>query len=164
MHGEEYTGEVISFKSWPRGENESSDTPKFHIEDSQYKFRDNSGETAVDVEIKDYLDAKIETVRAQNDARFAELRSDISSLITKIDHLPTPLTFWQFVVGLGSAVVAALGIVLAVLAYGSDRFDSGVSAMGAIEEALDAQRETNAMQDVRLDRILQALEAENPPE
>lgn len=115
---------------------------------------------------KDYIDAKVEAVRAQNDARFSEIRSDIIALGAKIDAKPVGATWWQNAL----IVAGAVGTVFAVLAYASDRFDSGVGSMGAVEEAIDAQREINASQDGRLDRILEVLEEqgtksqESPPD
>ena len=55
-------------------------------------------------------------------------------------------------------MVVGLSLVFAVLAYASDRFDSGVASMGAIEELLDTQREQNVEQNERIDRILVAIE------
>ena len=40
-------------------------------------------------------------------------------------------------------------------------FDSGVAAMGAIDETLDAQKALNESQEARLDRIIGVLEARN---
>lgn len=108
------------------------------------------GGPPVDTETKNYLDAKVDAVRAQNDARFAQV-------LARLDAM-NPATWWQNAVVAATAVVALIGILLTVLSFASDRFDSGVSAMGAIEEQLDAQRETNAAQDERLDRVISALE------
>lgn len=100
----------------------------------------------MDSETKNYVDAKMESVKAQNDARFSEVISRLDSM-----H---PATWWQN----GLLLAAAIGFVFAILAYSSDRFDSGVASMGAVEEAIDLQRETNAAQDVRLDKIISTLE------
>jgi len=96
-----------------------------------------------------YIDARIEAVKAQNDARFAEV-------ISRLDNMH-PATWWQN----GLLLIGAVGFVFAILSYASDRFDSGVSAMGAIEEQMDAQRDTNAAQDARLDKILRTLEVQS---
>ena len=96
---------------------------------------------------KDYLDAKIEAVKAGNDASFVRLEA-------KIDGIQ-PGASWQQIAGI---VFVAFTGAFAILAFASDRFDSGVSSMGAVEEALDAQREINAGQDARLGGVLTALE------
>lgn len=109
------------------------------------------GGPTVDRETKRYVDKSMDTVKAQNDARFAEV-------IARLDAM-NPATWVQNAGVLLGGIVVTLGLVFGILAYASDRFDSGVSAMGAIEEQLDAQRETNADQNARLDRILGVLEA-----
>lgn len=83
---------------------------------------------------------------AQNDARFAQV-------LARLDGLH-PATWQQNAAVALSTVVVALGLGFAVLAYASDRFDSGVGSMGAVEDAIDEQREINASQNERLDRIL----------
>ena len=107
----------------------------------------------MDAHTKDYVGANMRAVKAENSANFARLEA-------KLDGLH-PATWWQNAVVASGAVVALLGILFTVLAIASDRFDSGVAAMGAIEEQLDAQRETNVRQDERLDRIISALEAQS---
>lgn len=99
---------------------------------------------------KDYLDARIEAVRAQNDASFAILGAKIDAI--------QPGATWQQIAAIAFVL---LGSIFAILAYASDRFDSGVSSMGAIEEALDAQREINSAQDSRFERFLEAWDARN---
>jgi len=105
----------------------------------------------VDAETQGYVDKFMEAVKAQNDARFAEI-------LAKLDQMPK---FWPLVMSGFIGIFGAIGLVFAVLAYASDRFDSGIVAMGAVEESIDAQREVNAAQDARLDRILKMLEERN---
>ncbi|MDW3222888.1 MAG: hypothetical protein R8G34_08405 [Paracoccaceae bacterium] len=101
-----------------------------------------------------YVDARIEAVKAQNETAYARLEAKIDSI--------QPGATWQQNAGLlGIGIVGALGLIFAILSWGSDRFDSGVSAMGAVEEALDTQRELNVAQDARLEKILEALEAQS---
>ncbi|MEQ8340074.1 MAG: hypothetical protein RID15_13855 [Marinovum algicola] len=108
----------------------------------------------MDAEIKNYLDANIRAASAENNASFARLEA-------KIDNIQPGAT-WQQAFGASvSAVVIGLGIVFAVLAFASDRFDSGIAAMGAIDETLDAQKALNESQEARLDRIIGVLEARN---
>lgn len=101
-----------------------------------------------------YIDARVDAVKAQNETAFARLEA-------KIDGLHPGATWQQNAGLLFAAVVGGMGLLFAILSWGSDRFDSGVSAMGAIEEALDAQREQNADQEARLERILEALETQS---
>ena len=106
-----------------------------------------------------FLEARIDAVKAQNETAFARLEA-------KIDGIK-PGASWQQISGI---VFVAVTGAFAILAYASDRFDSGVSAMGAIEERLDVQREMNESQNERIDRLLGALEQINdqpqisPPE
>lgn len=89
-----------------------------------------------------------------------DLSRQMTEVINSVNSFKPGATWWQNVL----VVVGGIGIVFAVLAYASDRFDSGLNSMGAIEEALDAQRELNASQDQRLDRILSTLEVMNSSE
>jgi hypothetical protein len=86
-------------------------------------------------------------VRAENDSRFAQVLSRLDGM--------NPATWWQIAV----LIAGAIGSVFAILAFASDRFDSGVNSMGAVGEAINRQMEINAAQDERLDRIINALEA-----
>lgn len=108
------------------------------------------GEPPVDAETQRYLDKSMESVKAQNDARFAEV-------LTRLDQMPK---FWPSVLALVLTVFGAVGSVFAVLAYASDRFDSGVSSMGAVGDELNAQRQINSEQNERLNRIIHALESQ----
>lgn len=128
-----------------------STTPK-NIYVIKRLYGGGSGEPPVDTETKHYLDAKVDAVKAQNDARFAEV-------LSKIDGL-NPATWWQNAL----LLAATVGTVFAILAYASDRFDGGIAAMGLIEEQIDAQREQNKSQEERLDRILKQLEVQHAPE
>lgn len=124
------------------------------------------------VDAKDYIDAKTSEVRAQNDARFAEV-------LARLDGM-NPATWWQnALLGFGF-----LGILLAILAFGGDQFSIGVSLSpeldrisgerdAAIASAINEikgdqavifsdfrrdQAEVDASQDAKLDLILQQLE------
>lgn len=99
-----------------------------------------------------HIDMSMQIVRAENDSKFSRLEA-------KIDQIQTGATWQQNAGVMISGIVVGLGLVFSILAYASDRFDSGVGAMGAINEALDSQRQVNAAQDARLDRILDAVEA-----
>jgi hypothetical protein len=112
------------------------------------------GKPPVDAETKNYLDANMRAVSAENNASFARLEA-------KIDGIQPGATWQQNAGVLATGIVVTLGLVFGILAFASDRFDSGANSMGAVEEALDLQRELNAEQDARIDKILGALEATN---
>ncbi|WP_218967774.1 hypothetical protein [Puniceibacterium antarcticum] len=99
----------------------------------------------MDSETKNYLDRSVDAVKAQNDARFAEV-------IAKLDAM-NPVTWWQNAL----LLLAGIGSVIALLSFGSGRFDSGVGSMGAVIDSINAQREVNNAQDQRLERILDIL-------
>lgn len=142
----------------PEGSNNKVVPISPHVETTDFEYQHNDfgsgdGGPPVDRETERHIDTKVEAVKAQNDARFGEV-------ISRLDAM-NPATWWQN----GLLLAAAIGFVFSILAYASDRFDSGVASMGAVEEALDAQREINAAQDLRLERILTAMEAQiNQPQ
>ncbi|WP_187430020.1 hypothetical protein ROLI_026570 [Roseobacter fucihabitans] len=124
---------------------------------NQYGAGSGGGGFEVDAETKNYLDAKVEAVKAQNDARFSEVITKLDSFNGKLDSF-NPVS-WQQQAGIAiTGIVVTIGLVFSVLAYASDRFDSGIGAMGAIDDTLDVQRELNAAQDKRLNRVIQLLE------
>lgn len=105
----------------------------------------------MDSETKTYIDAKTEATRAQNDARFADVRADIATLISKVDAAPTKQTLW-------SAVGVTVGVLLAAFAIAGDRFDGGVGlASLSVQQAEDAKR-ISAGNSERMDEIDQKLD------
>lgn len=111
------------------------------------------------------VDAKVaageDRVMLQVAKETTELERQLSAQITGIEKKLgefRPGASWQQIAGIAFALLTA---IFAILAFASDRFDSGVSSMGAIEEALDTQREANAAQNERIDRIISAIEALN---
>ncbi|MEH3047986.1 hypothetical protein [Sphingomonas adhaesiva] len=91
----------------------------------------------------DTVDAKIAASEARTDTKFAELRGDLSRFATKG-------TVW-------GAMGTALGIVLAVAAFGGDRFDAGMTVKDAVQASVADQRARDASQDRKLDEILKRL-------
>lgn len=98
----------------------------------------------------DATDAKISAAEARTDTKFAELRRDL-------DQFATRETVWRGVASVIAAIVTAVGIILAVLAYGGDRFDAGVGAGGALAPYAEQQRSRDDQQDKKLDEILRRL-------
>ena len=68
------------------------------------------------------------------------------------------MTWQQQTITTAGFGVVFLGLVFSVLAYASDRFDSGLSA-GAIKDQLTAEQiARDKVQDDRLDKILTKLD------
>lgn len=109
----------------------------------------SGGGGSVDAETKNYLDAKMDSVRAQNDARFAEV-------LARLDNIKVP-SLWQLV-SIGAGMVLAIITVIGLMA---DRFDGGLAASSVIVPMTEAQNERDAIQDKKLDTILWKIEALN---
>lgn len=67
-----------------------------------------------------YIDKSVEVVRAQNDARFAEVLAKLSG----IDRIPSA---WQQFAALIGALAVTVGLVFTVLGLMGDRFSAGLS-------------------------------------
>lgn len=89
----------------------------------------------------DIIDAKIEAAEARIDTKFAELRGDLKDFATKG-------TVWGAV---ATAIASILGVLLAVLAFGGDRFDGGLG--------LADQRQAQLQKDERQDEAANAIDA-----
>jgi hypothetical protein len=109
----------------------------------------SGGGKQVDAETKNYVDAKMDSVRAQNDARFAEV-------LARLDNIKVP-SLWQLV-SIGAGMVLAFVTVVGLMA---DRFDGGLAASSVIAPMTEAQNERDAIQDKKLDTILWKIEALN---
>lgn len=91
----------------------------------------------------DTVDAKIAAAEARTDTKFAELRGDLKDFATKG-------TVWGAV---ASGVVAILGVLVGLIAFGGDRFDAGIG----MADVRQAQIERDQKQDAKLDEILKRL-------
>ncbi|MBW6531903.1 hypothetical protein KZ820_14270 [Sphingomonas sp. RRHST34] len=98
----------------------------------------------------DAVDAKVAAAEARTDTKFAELRRDMDSFATRS-------TVWKGVASTIAAIVTAVGVILAVIAFGGDRFDAGMSAGGSIAPIVEQQKARDAAQDEKLDEILRRL-------
>lgn len=107
------------------------------------------GGDGVDAETKNYVDAKMDSVKAQNDARFAEV-------IAKLDAIKVP-SIWQ----LASLAAAAVVSLVAIFGVFADRFDGGLAAHSLVDPIMNAQDERDSAQDAKLDRILMEVERIN---
>lgn len=102
------------------------------------------------------VDAKIAAAEARTDTKFAELRGDLSKFATTG-------AVWA---AAGTAIATILGVLLAVMAFGGDRFDAGVGAGGAIAPYAEQQRARDAKQDAadaRRDRQFEEILKRLPP-
>lgn len=117
----------------------------------------------VDSDTKNYVDAKTESVKSQNDARFAEVLSRIDRVSDRIEHLPKPLTLKEFIFGGISLGVAGIGLMFGILAFSADRFDGGLAA-GSVKDSIVTEQEArNDAQDEKLNRIIDILTTKPQP-
>ncbi|MCR9088670.1 MAG: hypothetical protein NXH97_18215 [Rhodobacteraceae bacterium] len=105
---------------------------------------------------KDLLDARIGEVKAQNDTRFIEVLASIDNLKVDIDSKPSPPSIWQF----ATLLVAVVGIVFGILAFVGNRFDSGMSVSGVIDETANRLLEVQIARDADQDARLGAFDAQ----
>ncbi len=118
------------------------------------RFGGDDGGSPVDAETKNYLDAKVDAVKAQNDARFTEVLTSLGAVSDKVDRIPKPIGFWAL------AGMAATGVIALVTIFGvmADRFDGGISAAGLLDQLRAEQVERNQQQDEVLLEIRNSLE------
>lgn len=107
----------------------------------------------MDSETKIYVDAKMDVVKAQNDASFATVLSRIDILSTEISHLK-PVSLWQMAVLASGAVVA----LVAIIGTMADRFDGGIAASSLVSGFETAQRTRDDAQDAKLDKAIDLLQ------
>ena len=115
------------------------------------------GGSGVDAETLRFVESKMETVKAQNDARFAEVLAGIGRVDDRVSHLAPPITWQQLALTIGSVGLVLIGVVFAVLAYASDRFDGGISASGLLDEFSQVQADRDIAQDAKSDEIILLL-------
>lgn len=104
------------------------------------------------------VDAKIAAAEARTDAKFAELLGELKSMRAETSHLPSTSTM---VSAVGLSVIAGVGVVLAALAFGGDRFDGGVAVGQAGAEAktaLDRVIAENEAQTRQIEQVSQQLQ------
>jgi hypothetical protein len=89
------------------------------------------------VSLKDYVDARDEAVESRMSA--------------KLETLPTKNTVW-------GAVATGIGLLAALIAFGGDRFDGGVSVSPTIAKLQVEQAKRDADQDAQLKLMDQKLD------
>lgn len=99
-----------------------------------------------------YIDRSMDAVRAQNDARFGEVLSEIKGLGTRLDHIEKgQISPWQ----VWAAALTGFGAVLAVLAFAGDQFGLGSNLADQRFEQLQLDQSQNE----RIESILSRLDA-----
>ncbi|WP_373089906.1 hypothetical protein [Sneathiella sp.] len=118
---------------------------------SRVHFNDSSGGGGgnMTIGIKDYIDAK-------NDAVRSDIKSDIARVEAKIDIMPAKIA-WQIGVG----VVATVGLVLAVIAYGGARFDGGTSLGSSVGAQVEKNRQSIDDATKAIDSVNQTINKKN---
>ncbi len=96
-------------------------------------------------------------MRAETDKKYSEVTLNIKALSDKIDGLPRPIGFWQ----LAGMIASGLVVAFTLLGVFADRFDGGISAYGTFDAFFEEQREVDAGQSARIDKILEVLEAQS---
>ena len=89
------------------------------------------------VAMKDYIDARDDAIE--------------SRLGAKLEKVPTKGTVW-------GAAGTVFGLMLAVLAFASDRFNGGLSASPMVAQMQAEQRKTDQAQDAKLEMMDRKLD------
>ena len=93
------------------------------------------------------VEPSFDIMKAYVDSRNEAVESRLTQELAK--H-PTNTAFWGGIVAVIAAVFTVLGILLAVIAFGGDRFDGGMSASTMMSANQKAQSETDTKQDTKL--------------
>jgi hypothetical protein len=83
-----------------------------------------------------------------------KLSEQTTSILQRVDQIKPGASFNQIV---GVVASALLGGV-AILAFASDRFDSGLSASGIQDRIMEEQTIRDAQQDAKLDEFIRAVQ------
>lgn len=82
-----------------------------------------------------YIDAKTEATRAQNDARFAEI-------LARLEQAPTIGELRKLIVTTAiTTIFTLIAAMIALLAFGADRFGSGMTAASLIYDQSEEARQ-----------------------
>jgi hypothetical protein len=133
--------------------NRKHQTPYVAVDNSKTQpsvvktYGGGSGGITVDTETKNYLDANIRAVKAENHLSSSQIELKIDNLAKEIAQKPGI----SWLLSVGSAVVLA---ILAILAFGGDRFDGGVQVQSAISFQF---AETQRLSQSNADNIAQLV-------
>lgn len=123
------TGGVSNVVAFPDFTNSS-------FQDARFGGGKGGGGMETTVPMKDYIDARTDAVE--------------SRLGEKLNALSTKSTIWGAAAAVIGAVFTGVAIILSTLAFGSDRFNGGLSISPAVAAAQKAQAETDEKQDAQL--------------
>ena len=107
-----------------------------------------------------YIDAKTEATRAQNDARFAEI-------LARLERAPTIDELRKLVVTTAiTTILTLIAAMIALFAFGADRFSGGMTAASLIYDQ-SAEARTMAIENAKniremredIDTMREALDA-----
>jgi hypothetical protein len=104
----------------------------------------------------------IEQSEKATEAKFDSLRESIDRKLSRLDHMPS---FWQLAGIIFTSVVAGAGVIIAIVAYASDRFDGGVGLGTEIGSKFAENQiaiERNATDDAKtretVDRLIERMD------
>lgn len=163
-------------------------SPAVTVSAGKKRYADRSPKAAQHIEEaakmpteKDYIDAKIDGVRSELRADVAELRADVRSLQATVEsrfqaidskfeavgaRLSALPTTWTLITTVAGGVVATIGLVFTMLTYAGDQSNVASQQQAQITETR-AISDQNAKQiselNGKLDRVLTALERQQPP-
>jgi hypothetical protein len=109
--------------------------------------------------MKDYVDARIGETQAILLAEIRGIDAKVQSLHTVVEERSKSiearmLTWWGSLAQIVGVALASVGIVVGILAYGGDRFESGLGASDLVEAA---EERSAGRFDERVSRIEQQL-------
>lgn len=104
----------------------------------------DGGNMEPQVSMKDYVDARDDAME--------------SRLAAKLDGLPSRRTIWGAVSVILGGIFTALTILLGTMAFGSDRFNGGLSVSPVLAEVQERQQKTDQAQDAKLELIDRKLD------
>ena len=96
------------------------------------------------VSMKDYVDSRDDAIE--------------SRLSSQLGNLPSKRTIWGAVGVIVGGMFTVLTIVLATMAFGSDRFNGGLSVSPALAQVQGEQRKTDEAQDAKLELMDRKLD------
>lgn len=102
------------------------------------------------------LEARVETVRAQNDVTFTEIKSKLDLIEHRLQALPDNRSIWTASI---TIILSVTATTIAVMAFGSDRFDGGFSAAGAFAKQVQENRSVIKGLSTQVDDNTSALQA-----
>jgi hypothetical protein len=98
------------------------------------------------IPIKDYIDARDDAVEARLSSKLDGVLSELSKL-PKVSDLEANRR--STVNNIWGGVAAVLGVILAFLAFGGDRFDGGMSVSPVIAQVQQSQKTIDESQDAK---------------